>query len=148
VLYDNVQCRLEAEHHATLSLLRFAPDGRFQLAGAHDEPVIWRAGERRCRRIPAPGTWLGIFEDVSTITRTSNHHLARGDVMVLYTDGLTEARNAASQQFGIERLMQAVAEVHDRPATAICDHLFQRVRDWTPAREDDQTAIVIRYSGS
>jgi len=147
VLYDNVQCRLEAEHHATLSLLRFDTDGGFQLAGAHDEPVIWRAGERRCRRIPTPGTWLGIFEDVASITRTSSHHLEPGDVMVLYTDGITEARNGAGQQFGIERLMQALAEAHDRPAAAICDHLFQRVLDWTNARADDQTAIVVRYAG-
>jgi hypothetical protein len=44
--------------------------------------------------------------------------------------------------------MQAVAEAHDRPAAAICDHLFQRVHDWTPARDDDQTAIVVRYAGS
>ena len=131
----------------SLSLLRFDTDGCFQLAGAHDEPVIWRAQEHRCRRIPAPGTWLGIFEDVAAITPTSNHRLARGDVMVLYTDGITEARNGGGQQFGIERLMRAVGEAHDRPAAAICDHLFRRVFEWTPAREDDQTAIVIRYAG-
>jgi hypothetical protein len=43
--------------------------------------------------------------------------------------------------------MHAVEEVHDRPAAAICDHLFERVAAWTSARDDDQTAIVVRYTG-
>jgi predicted ATPase/serine phosphatase RsbU (regulator of sigma subunit) len=146
VLYDNVHCRLGGEDHATLSLLRLDPDGRFQLAGAHEEPVVWRARERRCARIPTPGTWIGMFEDVTGLTPTSNHSLAPGDLMVLYTDGITEARNHG-ELFGVERLMQAVAEAHDRPAADVCDHLFQRVLDWTSAREDDQTAVVVRYAG-
>jgi serine phosphatase RsbU (regulator of sigma subunit) len=87
-----------------------------------------------------------MFEDVTGLTPTSNHSLAPGDLMVLYTDGITEARNHG-ELFGVERLMQAVAEAHDRPAADVCDHLFQRVLDWTSAREDDQTAVVVRYAG-
>jgi predicted ATPase/serine phosphatase RsbU (regulator of sigma subunit) len=146
VLYENVRRRLGGDDHATLSLLHLEVDGWFQVAGAHEEMLIWRAGEGRCARIPTSGTWVGVVEDIGGYTETSSHHLAPGDVLVLYSDGLIEAMKGR-RQFSIASLMQAVEEVHDRPAAAICDHLFQRVAEWTAARDDDQTAIVIRYTG-
>src|SRR5439155_1696269 len=43
VVFENVHDRLEAERHMTLSLLRYFPDGRLVVAGAHMDAVVWRA---------------------------------------------------------------------------------------------------------
>jgi hypothetical protein len=91
---------------ATLSLLRFR-DGGLVIAGAHEEIVVWRAATRCCETIPTPGTWVGAAPDVSKYLQSHTHRLADGDVVVLYTDGITEAMSDTRAQFGIERLADA-----------------------------------------
>jgi serine phosphatase RsbU (regulator of sigma subunit) len=63
---------------------------------------------------------------------------------VLFTDGLTEARNASGAEFGVERLCREVESVGARPAADIRDHLFAAVRSWAPAALDDRTLLVAR----
>jgi len=148
MLYENVRRRLGRDDFATLSLLRFHPDGRFALAGAHEEIVVWRAREARCERIPTPGTWLGSMLDVEPHLSTEVHKLEPGDLLLLYTDGITEAMTGDGEQFGIERLDELLLRSNGAPVTTICDELFAEVDAWSSSpRPDDQTALVIRYLG-
>jgi predicted ATPase/serine phosphatase RsbU (regulator of sigma subunit) len=147
MLYENVRRRLGRDDYATLSLLRFRSDGRFAVAGAHEVILVWRARAATCERIPTPGTWVGGKPDVSGDTVTHVHRLEPGDVMLLYTDGITEARNGSKEQFGIGRLADALAELAREPAPTVCARLFERLDGWAAPRGDDQSAIVIRYRG-
>jgi predicted ATPase/serine phosphatase RsbU (regulator of sigma subunit)/tRNA A-37 threonylcarbamoyl transferase component Bud32 len=149
MLYENVRKRLGRDDFATLSLLRFQPDGRFALAGAHEELVVWRAALGRCERIPTPGTWLGSMVDVEPHLSTRFHRLETGDLLLLYTDGITEAMASSGEQFGIERLDQLLDRVHGAPVAAICDQLFAEVDAFSATpRPDDQTALIIRFDGT
>lgn len=69
-----------------------------------------------------------------------------GDVLVLYTDGVSEAENAANEQFGTERLEQVVREHRDEPAAAIVREVVAAVEAWTGERgpTDDLTLLVAR----
>jgi len=73
--------------------------------------------------------------------------LAPGDVLVLYTDGVTEAFNMPGEEFGEGRLMDTVIASHDLRAGEILGTIFSRVHDFIgeAAQSDDITVVVIRH---
>ena len=109
----------------------------------HNPPVLVNAAgtSRFIHRGEQP---LGMFPD----TRYHEYHLELepGDVLVLYTDGATEATNAAGEEFGRERLAQAVKEIYDRPAREMIASLQMKVLEWTgnPGPNDDVTFFIIK----
>ncbi len=144
VLYENIRHRLENDEHVTFSLLRFHDDGKLLFAGAHEDLVIWRAETRRVETIVTQGTWLGAVPDVRLVTEDCQAALHPGDVMLLYTDGVTEASSAAGELFGLERLCEELERLHDRGVAEIRDGLIAAVDRWAPTQTDDVTLLVIR----
>ncbi|MCK9929530.1 serine/threonine-protein phosphatase [Frankia sp. Mgl5] len=70
--------------------------------------------------------------------------LEPGDVLFVYTDGLVEARNAAHQQFGVDRLVAELLRDPRRAPAELLDDAFEVVRRHAPGRpSDDRTAIVV-----
>jgi sigma-B regulation protein RsbU (phosphoserine phosphatase) len=146
VLFENVRQRLKQDEHATLSLMRYDRSGRFVFAGAHEEIVIFRAGERKFELIETPGPWMGAMADVGRFMVDSQNQLFPNDIMLLYTDGITEAMDARGKQFGIERMCAAFDEVKAEPVEVIRDHLIGACMQWTSEQFDDVTLLVARHS--
>ena len=71
-----------------------------------------------------------------------------GDLMVLYTDGITEAKDNKGEEFGYDRLLATVKEVHSRPAKEIQDHLINRLYEFsgTDNIDDDYTTMIVKFS--
>ena len=72
--------------------------------------------------------------------------LEPGDVLVLYTDGATEASSPSGEEWGRERLAQAVKENYDKPAREIIASLQLAVLEWTDnvGSNDDVTFFIIK----
>ena len=147
VIYDNIRNRLDKDDFMTLSLMRYERGGRLQFCGAHEDIVVCHP-EGACERLLTRGTWVGLVADVETATRETSYQLRPGDVMVLYTDGVTEAMTASGEQFGLDRLCAEVERVRSEPVEAICGHLLGAVRSWMAVQNDDITLVVTRYTGS
>ncbi len=145
-IHENVRIRLKRDDHATLLVLRYDRGGRIVFAGAHDYPVIWRARTQRCETVVPTGFWVGAIPDIAHITRDQELRLAKGDLLVLYTDGATEPRNAQGEQYGIERLMAAVESTAHRPVSAIRDQIVDEVQRWGSVLDDDITVLVARQT--
>jgi serine phosphatase RsbU (regulator of sigma subunit) len=125
-------------------LLRYERDGRLVFAGAHEEPIIYRARTGTTEILPAPGLWVGIRPDVAGQMPESECQLEPGDVLLLYTDGAVEARNAERKQFGVERLASALEQVHAAPVEEIREHLLRCVESWMDQQRDDISLVVAR----
>jgi len=147
VLFQNVRNRLQQSHHATLTLLRYTSDGKIVFAGAHEEIIVWRAAQRRCELLPTPGTWVGVREDIYRSAGDTTNALEKGDVVVLHTDGISEARSASGEMFGIERLCRTIEENSALPVERIRDAIIEAARAWQTSAEDDMTVLVARYRG-
>ncbi|WP_433926540.1 SpoIIE family protein phosphatase [Sorangium cellulosum] len=147
-LYKNVRGRLKRDEHATLLLLRYERSGRVTFAGAHDDILVCSARTRRCASIPSTGVWLGVFPAIGAMTRDSELFLEDGDVLVLYSDGVTEARNVHQEQFGLERLCAAIEAVQSAPVEVIRDRILGEVEGWCSSADDDITVVVARYDGT
>ena len=148
VLFENVRRRSGSDTHVTLSLMRYRADGRLLSVGAHEEALIWRAASGRCECIPIEGTWLGVVEDIGPLTVQTTHALARGDLLVLYTDGVIEALNERREMFGLERVIEIVEAHATDDVKDICGRVIGAASAWTrDALDDDMTVMVLRQVG-
>ncbi|MGK4003480.1 SpoIIE family protein phosphatase [Sorangium sp. So ce1036] len=144
-MYENVRSRLRRDEHATLLLLRYERDGRVTFAGAHDDIIVCSARTRRCVCIQSTGVFIGALPAIDAMTRDAEFVLEDGDVLVLYSDGVTEARNAHREQFGLERLCATIEAVQAAPVDAILRRILGEVEGWCPSPDDDITVVVARY---
>jgi len=145
VLYSNIRDRLGSDEHITMTLMRYEA-GMFTYAGAHEEILVCRAAGGPCEHIPTPGPWLGAMRDISRVTGDSKLGLGPGDLMVLYTDGVTEAMNAEGVQFGDERLTKVLEAHRNEPVTVVRDRVIEAVQAWLAKQDDDISIVVIRRS--
>ena len=113
--------------------------------GGHPFPLLVRAGGT-VEEVVVRGTLLGVeaeprLEQVSL-------ELAEGDTLVLYTDGVTDARNASGERFGEERLRAAVDAAAGGSAEAVAAAVDEAVAVFEPdRRRDDRAIMALRVSG-
>ena len=106
--------------------------------GGHPFPLLVR--HRTATRLGKPGSLLGMFDDVEF--HDVSIKLASGDALVVYTDGVVEARNAAGELYGEERLHAAIASA-DASAQAIVHSVVSAVLDFQENRAGDDIALVV-----
>jgi serine phosphatase RsbU (regulator of sigma subunit) len=124
--------------------------GRVTVARAGHCPLLRVSGDRATYVRPN-GLGMGlrsgsIFENA---IEEESFDLQEGDVCVLYTDGLTEARRE-EDEFGYERLLETTRNVRDRTAAEIKDAILSTVSDFTNhrANDDDVTLVIVKWKGS
>jgi len=110
----------------------------------HNPPIVVHAGDLSMEELASTGIALGAVEDVVFSQKAIT--IATGDVVVLYTDGVTEAINAAQEMFGEDRLRTIVMENAAKPAAdmlaAVLDAITAFAGDQPQA--DDITLMIIR----
>ena len=111
-------------------------------AGHNPPLLIDQAGNPRFEE--RGGVPLGMFRD----SRYYEYYatIGPGEVLVLYTDGVTEAENSASEEYGRERLVDAVRRCRNLSAREMIDYIHQDVIDWTEGRgaTDDVTFFIVK----
>ena len=119
----------------------------FTSAG-HNQPLLWRQASGHCERLDAEGLILGIKRDVNFEEQQAQ--LLPGDVLLLYTDGITEAESRDGEFFGEERLMALFAEYHQLPPAQIIDALLEQVRLFSGAQHfnDDVSLVVMQLEAT
>lgn len=116
----------------------------------HENVLVYRASQGICEINQTGGIALGMVDDNTQILQEKPISLAPGDTVVLYTDGVTEAKNSAGEQFGLERLKAAIEK---NAAAGTIDDIFKKIASDYAAfceeevQEDDVTLIVARYTG-
>lgn len=112
----------------------------------HFPPLLYRAASKQCRRLNIPGLLLGVEEKAEFTKRSINLH--PNDILLFFTDGVTEARNEARQIFGMRRLEKLLIENADHSAQVIANRILTALRKYTRRRapEDDITVLVLKVS--
>jgi serine phosphatase RsbU (regulator of sigma subunit) len=110
----------------------------------HPPAILLRSNESRCTTISADGVPLGIFSKPRY--GEVKLELGGGDIVVFYTDGITERRNAAGEFFGVDRLNELIVANRDDEPEAIIDAVFSELNRFAEAREheDDLTIVVMK----
>ena len=143
------------------ALLRRAVEARFatMFYGALDEsgvlrysnagqepPVVVRAGDDIIP-LDVGGPVLGLLSVASYESDAVT--LQKGDLVVVCSDGVTEARSADGEEFGRDRLTAALRGTHGMRPDAVMDTLMAAIRGFVgvAAQADDITALIVRYGG-
>jgi serine phosphatase RsbU (regulator of sigma subunit) len=89
---------------------------------------------------------IGLVDDIGDFIAQTEMQLNPGDVVVLYTDGITEAKDINKGLYGLERLQQVVVENRQRTAKEIRDAAIEDVRRYIGAQKvfDDITLVVMK----
>ena len=114
----------------------------------HDAPLLYKQQSQTVTPVKSPGMVVGIDSGnvFDRLTVDFAISLERDDCLVLYTDGVTETLNAEEDEFGLDRVIQAVRARANDGAQAIVKKIIQDVRDFTGSlpQNDDITLIAIR----
>ena len=143
LLYEDLT---NAELFITMFYMKYNVSSRmlsFASAG-HNRPLLLREGEKTCIELDAEGLILGVmkavdFEDKSFL-------MLSGDLLLLYTDGITEAQNANGDFFGIDRLGGLIVENHSRQPHEIIDSVLESVTAFCQSRpiQDDISIVILK----
>jgi sigma-B regulation protein RsbU (phosphoserine phosphatase) len=120
------------------------PDGRLTYCNAGHNPQLI-VGKSGFRRLECGGPIVGLFEGASYEEETVT--LARGDWLIVFSDGVSEALSASGEEYGESRILTCVQEHADAEPQKLLEALFSNVREFArgAAQSDDITAMVLRY---
>jgi sigma-B regulation protein RsbU (phosphoserine phosphatase) len=122
--------------------------GALQAVNAgHNYPVLVRA-DGRVERPREGGFFLGMFESAQYSPIDLN--LAEGDLICLFTDGISEARSASGEEFGEERLIDLLVRQRSAAARETVDAIYSELAEFTAGEPqyDDMTLVLLRAGGA
>ena len=132
----------------TLFLFLLSPQGTGQFISAGHNPVyLFRAATGKIEEIISDSYVLGLFDFASYQPRTL--HLCEGDVLVVYSDGLTEAENQQEEMFGPGRLLRIIQEHAPAGSHALKQEILSAIEDFTQGmpQTDDITFPDVKRKG-
>ena len=121
----------------------FAPGGRAGLEGLREEPRNDTGGSD-VTLLTKGGPIIGAFNNC--VYEQETIQMESGDLLVAYTDGVTEARNADDQEFGEASLQQIIDSLAHVPAQELSERIVESVREWCGEvpPHDDLTLVVMK----
>ena len=119
-------------------------DNLVTVAGRHQDIIVFRADRQRIETVKTAGTWLGIADDISLHTEDTVFTIDHGDIMLLFTDGITEITDARGEMYGQRRLERSLDRHADLPVGDMLDRIMEDVRAYKAVQLDDLTAVVVR----
>jgi len=144
-LYKNVQ-RMNSEKSLTLAIVNYAK-GKISISGQHEETIIVRKGGQ-IERIDTMdlGFPIGLDGDITEFISHAIFDLAIGDGIVLYTDGIPEAKDINKVQYQVERLCEVMSENWHKSASEIKDDIITDLRRHIGTQKifDDITLLVLK----
>jgi serine phosphatase RsbU (regulator of sigma subunit) len=127
-----------AEFDDITSRLRYANCGHL--------PALLLRSDRTVERLEATATVLGIFKDWDC--EIGEHQLHPGDMLALYTDGITESYNSDDEQFGEQRLIEALKRHRDSSSESVLGAIVDEVHRFSSHEQhDDITLIIAKHRG-
>lgn len=143
-IYANIQ-RMEAEKELTLLLIDYYQQ-KLRISGQHEEIICIREGQVEQIDTTNLGFPIGLEEDVFNFLDYTEITLNPGDVVILYTDGITEAEDYEGRYYGLERLCQVACQHWQQPAHEIQQAIIHDVKQYIGNYQvlDDITLVIIK----
>ena len=133
--------------YATLFFAEFdSQTHRLRYVNCGHLPALLLRSDDTFERLGSTCTVLGLFKEWDC--SIGEHRLLEGDALVLYTDGVTEAFNEAEEQFGEERLMDALRRHRNESSKDLLGSIVEEVRRFSPREQQDDITLIVAKCGS
>jgi serine phosphatase RsbU (regulator of sigma subunit) len=143
--------QLGESKYMTITVFALYPNGILGYAGMHQDIFIYRAATKQVEVIKTNGMWLGIMDDVADMMIDEELKLDRGDTLLLYTDGVTEATvkgkskvktSFEDSMYGDDRLRDVLARFGDKSTREIQMEILKELENYH--KPDDVTMVVLK----
>lgn len=135
--------KVNEDHYMTITGLRLEGSS-VRYSGLHQDILVYRARSRTVERVETRGMWIGPVDDIGPLLSDDTIDLATGDIVLLFTDGITEAV-IEGKRFGTDGLAgifsKLAADGHD--SSGILRGIMQNMNGAAP--QDDVTMLAVRY---
>ena len=128
----------------TLALFTLRPDGSGTFVSAgHNPSYLFRAGTGQVEELASESCFLGMFDSLTFPSREL--HLEKGDILIVYSDGVTDAQNPLDEMFGIERLLGIIRQEGPNGSRTLEREILRAIEDFTHGapQTDDVTLVVV-----
>ncbi|HEY7058055.1 MAG TPA: SpoIIE family protein phosphatase [Vicinamibacterales bacterium] len=115
--------------------------GRLTYANAGHNPPLLIRPDGSAERLAPGGTVLGVFTE--SAYEPGEFAIARGDRLVFYTDGITESRNAAGDEYGEDRLADAAGRLRALPAQEMLSAMLEDITAFNGGTYEDDATLII-----
>jgi sigma-B regulation protein RsbU (phosphoserine phosphatase) len=114
----------------------------------HNQPLLYQSSEGNCLSLDAEGMIIGVKDNI--IFEDRSIMLDAGDILLLYTDGVTEASADNGELFGVERLAKILEDAHEEPLQSIIDRIYRDVISFSGEKplSDDVSIVALRIEAS
>jgi len=138
--------RMGTSHLMTLMPLIYHGDYKFSFVNAHVDVLIYRDKTQEVEIIAPDSLWLNLEEELVSDVIEKIFLLEKKDILILYTDGITEAINEDGIIWNVGRLSDAVKSYNLFPAKEMIKHIYNEVYTWMGKHPqlDDMTMLVIK----
>ncbi|MCP4133239.1 MAG: SpoIIE family protein phosphatase [bacterium] len=142
---------LQDDKYMTITALLSHENGLFQFSGMHQDLILYRSKTKSIETIETKGMWLGVIDDISWTLNDNSMTLDTGDVLLLFTDGITEALDKSAtrgspdmslKMFGIKKLTEVFLKNGEEHPKKIKQEIINSLRDYIT--HDDVTMVVIK----
>jgi sigma-B regulation protein RsbU (phosphoserine phosphatase) len=130
--------------YVTLFLFLLSPQGIGQFISAgHNPAYLFRSATGKIEKLRSDAHFLGMFDSASYPPRT--FRLDKGDILVVYSDGLTDAQDPQDEMFGEERLLTLIRQEAPTGSRALEQMLLKAIEEFTQGvpQTDDITFVVV-----
>ncbi len=142
IIRENIS-RMGSDHYMTLMAIRLN-GSTMTFAGKHQDIIVYRSSSNKTEIIPSTGTWLGIADNIEKYLKDSSISLAKGDIVLLFTDGIIEATDSSGEMFGQDRLKNALNLYADLPVGKLLESIMRDVKTFNHEQMDDMTLVAIK----
>lgn len=138
--------KIDMDHYATLAYLSYSPgDNTVEYASAGHQPLLlWKESEKTIKPIHQKTDPIGI--ERSSVYSDLKLTVSKGDIIILFTDGLIESLNKEGKQYGIDTLAKVVSENSSLTAKDIATEVKHNIQAFigSASLHDDQTLVVMK----
>jgi serine phosphatase RsbU (regulator of sigma subunit) len=138
---------MNARCYMTMTALRLEPD-RVVYAGLHQDLLVWRARTGEVETASTTGTWLGLVPSLEGALDDAELALEPGDVLLLFSDGITEADDASRTMFGQDRLVDLFGRHAGGDLGILVEVLVNAALSHSDVQEDDVTVVALKRRGA
>lgn len=143
-VFANIQ-RMGIDKELTLLMLDYHCN-TLRVSGQHEQVIVVRKGKLELLDTDELGFPIGLEEDIEHFVSYKEVELNEGDVVILYTDGITEAENKHGEYYGLERMCHIISQYWRKTSIDICQAIVNDVESFIDGYEilDDITLIVMK----
>lgn len=132
---------LSENKYMTITLLSLKKDGTLEYAGAHQDLLIYRKKKKVIEQIETPGFWIGIEDDIEPLLVNNKIKLDKGDLLFLFTDGVTEAI-LSHEMFEINGIRKVMEKHSEESLETVKSKLLEALSGYKQL--DDITFMMVR----